>query len=107
MKENISINKTKLYRLVKHYFENGELPPIGAIKYQHYNEHCGRLYFYSSNDTYYRASFGVMGKECMLGIYEVDPFKTEAGEKCFSKVYHPSVEILKNIGVYKEVQLKV
>lgn len=106
MKENISMNKTKLYRLVKHYFE-GEMPKMSKTEYRRANISYGWLYFYSEDDTYYKASFGRMGKDYLLGIYEINPFKAEAGEKLEEKVYHPSVEILKNIGIYKEVQPKV
>ncbi len=106
MKENISINKTKLYRLVKHYFES-EIPNMSKTEYRRANNSYGWLYFYTEDDTYYKAFFSRMGKDYMLGIYEINPIKVEVGEKLDEKVYHPSVEILKNIGIYKEVQLKV
>ena len=42
-----------------------------------------------------------------MGIDEVDALKAEAGEKLFSRVYHPSDGLMKNVGIYKEIQLKV
>lgn len=105
-KENVSINKSKLYRLVKHYFEQGELPKIGETEYRPYNNRSGWLHFYS-NDVYYQAFFDIQGGRATLGITERDPFKQEAGEKLFSKTYRPSDEIIKNIGIYKEMQPKV
>lgn len=106
VKGNVNINKSKLYRLVKHYFEEGKLPKMGETEYKPYNSRSGWLYF-SSNDIYYKAFFTVCGGEIMLGVDEIEPFQNEAGKKLFSKVYHPSVEIMKNIGIYKEMELKV
>lgn len=56
---------------------------------------------------YYKAFFDIQGKNATLGIDEVDALKAEAGEKLFSRVYHPSDGLMKNVGIYKEIQLKV
>lgn len=44
-KENININKSKLHKLVKHYFAEGEIPKIEDTEYQHYDSRSGCLYF--------------------------------------------------------------
>lgn len=106
MKENISINKTKLYRLVKHYFE-GQFPKMSETEYRRANRSSGWLYFYSSDSIYYQAFFDRMGKDYMLGIYEINPAKSISGEKLYEKVYHPSTELLKKIGICKETKPKL
>lgn len=105
IKENVSINKTKLYRLVRNCFE-GSFPEIRETEYRRCDNHSGWLYFYS-DDVYYKAFFDIQGKNATLGIDEVDALKAEAGEELFSRVYHPSDGLMKNVGIYKEIQLKV
>lgn len=105
MKENIRINKTKLYRLVKHYFEKGKIPQMNKTEFRRAAKSSGWLYFYSMDDIYYQAFFDSMCGDYMLGIYEINPIKTKAGEKLYAKVYHPSAEIIKSLGIYKEVSI--
>lgn len=106
MRGIININKTKLYRLVKHYFGDN-IPEMSETEYRRANNHSGWLYFRLADNTYYQAFFDRMGPDHMLGIYEINPTKAQAGEKLDEKVYHPSLELLENIGIYKVVQPKI
>ena len=64
IKENVSINKTKLYRLVRNCFE-GSFPEIRETEYRRCDNHSGWLYFYS-DDVYYKAFFDIQGKNATL-----------------------------------------